>query len=105
MRTSSCALGRMETAEVIAGCYSKKGRATGTRPHLFLPIDQDAFFLRNASTNLISSIVPSQSLVVAGLKPFFWPSDSRSNAALSLVGDSVNALAIAAFRSAGRSEL
>ena len=47
---------------------------------------QDAFFLRRLSTNLIRSIMPSQSLVVAGLKAFFWPSDRRSNAALSLVG-------------------
>src|SRR3981189_3333609 len=50
-------------------------------------------------------MVASQSLVVAGWKPFFWPSDSRSKAALSLVGDSVNALAMAAFSSSGRSEL
>src|SRR3954451_19208085 len=67
--------------------------------------DQDAFFLRKASTNLISSIVPSQSLLVAGRKPNFWPSDNRSNAALSLVGASKKAFAIAAFRSSGRSAL
>src|SRR5450755_2662098 len=65
---------------------------------------QDAFFLRRLSTNLIKSIVASQSLVVAGWKPFFWPSDSRSKAALSLVGASVNALAMAAFKSSGSSE-
>src|SRR5262249_15665157 len=75
----------------------------GKRPGRWSPasslfrLDQDAFFLRSASSNLISSMVPSQSLVVAGWKPFFWPSDRRSNAALSLVGASANALAIAAL--------
>src|SRR5215203_2190858 len=53
------------------GCQTEKGRVAWTRPGLSRSIDQDAFFLRNASTNLINSMVPSQSLVVAGLKPFF----------------------------------
>src|SRR5882757_5066324 len=100
----------MDTADVIAGyvrvgAEPKKAGSQWTRPFSRVLIDQDAFFLRRLSTNLISSMVPSQSLVVAGWKPFFWPSDSLSNAALSLVGASVKALAIAAFRSSGSSEL
>src|SRR5882762_4783301 len=101
----------MDTAVVICGPLFRacglngKGRVAWTRPDSFPPTDQVAFFLRKLSTNLINSMVPSQSLVVAGLKPFFWPSDRRSNASLSLVGASKNALAIAALRSSGRSEL
>src|SRR5713101_3139641 len=99
----------METATVIeTAALARSGRKKAGSCRLGLSSlgdAQDAFFLRRLSTNLISSIVASQSLVVAGWKPFFWPSDSRSKAALSFVGDSVNALAMAAFRSSGRSEL
>src|SRR5215813_13886551 len=97
----------METALVMLAAIRTEQKRPG-RCCPALPaqsVDQDAFFLRSASTNLISSMVPSQSLVVAGLNPFFWPSDRRSNAALSLLGDSKNAFAIAAFKSSGRSEL
>src|SRR5467141_1097037 len=99
----------METATVIeVAALVKSGRkkAGSYRPCSRCPIcDQDAFFLRRLSTNLIKSTVASQSLVVAGWKPFFCPSDSRSKAALSLVGASMNALAMAVFNSSGRSEL
>src|SRR5229473_8672683 len=101
----------MDTAVAIRDCCADwglngmAGSHVHPRPRPFSPIDQDGFFLRKASTNLINSMVPSQSLVVAGLKPFFWPSERRSNAALSFVGASKNAFAIAAFRSSGRSEL
>src|SRR3977135_1839657 len=98
----------MGTARVIAPASSAwiQEKAGSVRPGLDGQVrDQDAFFLRRLSTNLIRSTVPSQSLVVAGWKPFFWPSERRSNATLSLVGASVKALAIAAFRSSGSSEL
>src|ERR1700716_585739 len=100
----------METATVIEAAAlaksERKKKAGPCRPDLSSLGDaQDGFFLRRLSTNLINSIVASQSLVVAGWKPFFWPSDSRSKAALSLVGASANALAMAAFKSSGSSEL
>src|SRR5439155_22651484 len=88
----------------VSGRSKEKQPGPSTRLQWHRPETQDAFFLRSASTNLISSIVPSQSLVVAGWKPFFWPSWRRSKAALSLTGASKNALAMAALASSGRPE-